>query len=443
MKRATYFCSLAAYGLLAACGRSAQKPSTDAGESPQASAEPAPVVTMLPSLPTSSAGGWMSALPTRGDQAFPPDRASDITPRETLRDAGAKFQADAASFGRDTPFLVGSIRIKPLEAPSVIRHPEFSASVIEGARKRLDLRFDIVMSLHRLRVVLASPGFAWPWGTELRARSDRTGHLVFIPEESGRAERYYVAPMGSLRAWFGERRFDLAPLSPMSVADNGDGPKRLGFRTHRITATTRAGTATLDVANVHGSGGGGGLLARFFLDWLSAAPSSAIGRADDVPLAAEFHWPTGGGILFEMESLDRRAEIAVSALLTPPEETRFDSVAPQVPPAQVFLTRNELEGWRERPIDVPATKSDAAPPPPAQGLVLVNASSQLRVAWLDGVPAAWLSPGARAYLLELPRGKYSLEWRTYLGDIRSTPETVVVPGTSEVTEASVESAQRR
>jgi hypothetical protein len=71
-------------------------------------------------------------------------------------------------------------------------------------------------------------------------------------------------------------------------------------------------------------------------------------------------------------------------------------------------------------------------PAPESGLVLVNATDELRVVWLDGVAVAWVAPGGRLALPMLLRGRYALEWRTFLGDGHDAPDLVVAPGVSEV-----------
>ncbi len=63
--------------------------------------------------------------------------------------------------------------------------------------------------------------------------------------------------------------------------------------------------------------------------------------------------------------------------------------------------------------------------------MLVNSSDELRVAWIDGVPAAWVAPGERFLLPSLQRGRYAVQWRTFLADASDPPETTTVPGTSE------------
>ena len=98
-----------------------------------------------------------------------------------------------------------------------------------------------------------------------------------------------------------------------------------------------------------------------------------------------------------------------------------------------MLSRPELAALRSGPIDLPpAPTTDAAPPRPESGLVLVNATDQLRFVWIDGAAAAWLAPGAREELPALQRGRYVLQWRTFLGDAFEPGHLVSVPGTSDL-----------
>jgi hypothetical protein len=45
-----------------------------------------------------------------------------------------------------------------------------------------------------------------------------------------------------------------------------------------------------------------------------------------------------------------------------------------------------------------------------------------------------VGPGARLAVAGLLRGRYTLEWRTFLGDASTAPEAIVVPGASKMGE---------
>jgi hypothetical protein len=43
-----------------------------------------------------------------------------------------------------------------------------------------------------------------------------------------------------------------------------------------------------------------------------------------------------------------------------------------------------------------------------------------------------VGPGERLALTSMLRGRYAVQWRTFLGDSWEPADTIVVPGTSEV-----------
>jgi hypothetical protein len=345
-------------------------------------------------------------------------------PRESFREAGSKELA------RDPKELAGyalQAVVRTGEGPPAPKGAEVNVPAIEAARRKTEAHMALELSQTRARFVL-STGFVLPPATELRARVDRYGHLVFWPGE----DTYGVAQPGSLRALLGERRLDVAPLSPAEVTFAGEGSRRLGVRTRRIEVATRAAKATLELGVFREAGEGGVLVCRALLDLMGAAPSTAACGSDEVPLHSELRWMTRGVLTFDATSIVRRTDLPAQDLATPPPSAVFVSAPPQVPPAETILTRAELASFRTAPIDLPATAlRDAQPLLPEAGLVLVNSTDELRVAWLDGVPVAWLAPGAREALPSLVRGRYVVQWRTFLGDTWQPPETIVVPGTSE------------
>jgi hypothetical protein len=302
-----------------------------------------------------------------------------------------------------------------------------NAAAIEALRRKTEARFAIDLGPTRARFEL-SGAFVVPPGTELRARSDRYGHLLFWPGES----TYRVAAPGALRALLGERRLDVAPLSPADVHASGEGPHRLGMRTRRVDVTTRAAKALIEVGTLPGAGEGGILVCRFLLDLTSAASSTRACASDEVPLHAELHWTTRGSLTFDVVSINRRVDFAPQDLMAPPASRAFTGAPLPNPGADVLVTRSELGSFRTAPLDVPPSTAHDAQTPPDSGLLLVNSSDELRLAWIDGVPAAWVAPGARLALPSMVRGRYLLQWRTFLGDGWEAPDLLIAPGVSEV-----------
>lgn len=136
-----------------------------------------------------------------------------------------------------------------------------------------------------------------------------------------------------------------------------------------------------------------------------------------------------GGLAFDTMSIDRRSDIAATTMTAPPANVSFTQPALPEPTSQMLIEPGELAAFRTAPAsDVPAALPDASVLLPPAGLVLVNASDEIRFAWLDGAPVAWLAPGARIVLPSLLRGRYGFAWRTFLGDAYDAPITITVPG---------------
>ena len=150
----------------------------------------------------------------------------------------------------------------------------------------------------------------------------------------------------------------------------------------------------------------------WLLIWFVAACAT-----DEIPLHAELRWTTEGALVFDVTSITRRVDLPVQELATPPATATFAAEPLPSSPGEVLLPRGELTAFRNAAVEAPpVTARDAQAPLPDSGLVLVNASDELRVAWLDGAPVAWVAPGARFPLNALLHGKYALQWRTFLGD---------------------------
>ena len=139
-------------------------------------------------------------------------------------------------------------------------------------------------------------------------------------------------------------------------------------------------------------------------------------------------------LTFDVTSIARRTDLAAQDLAAPPAGWTF-SAAP-LPPlaADAWLPKGELAAFRTAAVDVATSppRDAQAPMAPESGLYLVNSSDQLRLAWLDSVPVAWVAAGGRIWLPSLPRGRYVLEWRTFLGDSWEPPEPMTLPGASGV-----------
>jgi hypothetical protein len=414
--------------LLAGCRSTASDP-PDLAASPQAKAEPAPLANVPtaasvspPTLDEVEAGP--PPEPLRTDEPLPAD-----APRELVREVAPRDGGTGKEIVRETRESGVSLQavLRMGEGPGAPRAAEVNAAAIEALRRKTETRLAIDLGFARARFE-PSGAFVLPPGTELRARSDRYGHLLLWPGES----TYRVVAAGALRALLGERRLDVAPLSPADVHGSGEGPHRLGMRTRRIDVTTRAAKALLEVATFPGAGEGGILLCRFLLDLTSAASSTRACAADEVPLHAELHWTTRGALTFDVVGVNRRVDFTPQDLMAPPASLAFTAAPLPNPGADLLVTRSELGSLRTGPVDLPPQPARDAQAPPDSGLLLVNSSDELRVAWIDGVPAAWVAPGVRLPLPTMMRGRYLVQWRTFLGDGWEAPDLVIAPGVSEV-----------
>jgi hypothetical protein len=395
----------------------------DAAPSPQAKAEPAPLANVPPTAggtPSTSgvADGGVTPEPLRSDRPLPADSA-----KEVAHESSGKEPA------RDTRDLAGywmQAVVRSGEGPGPLRAPETNVQAIESTRRKTEAHIAIEASASRARFVL-SGGFVLPQGTELRGRLDRYGHVLLWPGE----DSYRIVEPGALRALFGERRLDVAPMSQANAVPKGDGARRLNMRTRRVDVWTRAAEATVELGTVRESGDAGTLVCRLLLDLMSAPPSTSVCATDEVPLHAELRWTTRGALVFDVTSVARKGDIPAQDLAVPPASAVFTASPPTLATADTLLQRGELVAMRTAPVDVPpASARDAQAPPGDVGLLLVNSTDELRIAWIDGVPAAWVSAGGRLLLPWLLRGRYVLQWRTFLGDAWDPPETVVVPGTN-------------
>jgi hypothetical protein len=161
------------------------------------------------------------------------------------------------------------------------------------------------------------------------------------------------------------------------------------------------------------------------LDLMNAAPSTPLCGDGEFPLRAELRWTMRGSIAFEVTGVLKRekVDVAMTSLLVPPPSAMF-AVGPfGVAGVQAALTPPELAAFRTGPVEMPAV-----PHGNGDGLVVANASDQVRVLHVDGIPVAWVAPGAKDVLSGLQRGRYIVQLRTFLGDSFEQPVSQTVPG---------------
>ncbi|MDB4945982.1 MAG: hypothetical protein JWP97_5516 [Labilithrix sp.] len=395
---------LACLALLACRSPASGDGPEDAMASPQASAMPAPLAS--PQAPPSAAPvvmpeGGPPPVALRGDVALGPD-----------------------TLARETIGYTLSAVMRPSDVPGPPKAPEVNAAGLEAARKKTELRLAIDLSPSRMRLALVGSGWVLPPDTELRSRADHYGHVVVWP---GGLMYRPLAP-GALRALFGERRFDVAPITAASLVARDDVGKRLGIRTRTAEVSTRAAKATFEIGRLPDLGEGGTLLCRVLLDLMNAPPGTPLCADGELPMRAELRWTARGSLSFELTGVLKKADMPTTTLLVPPAAAVYAATPLTPSGVQLDLSPQELAALRTGPVDVP---------PPAHGgsesgLVIANATDQVRLLLVDGIPVAWAAPGAKDIVPGLHRGRYVGQWRTFLGESFEAPFTLIVPGTAAV-----------
>lgn len=76
----------------------------------------------------------------------------------------------------------------------------------------------------------------------------------------------------------------------------------------------------------------------------------------------------------------------------------------------------------------PDPKAEPGANAPAEGIILDNALDRRAYFMLDGAALALVPAKSTRYILGMPRGRYTGEWRTFLGEIIEAPHPLVLPG---------------
>lgn len=284
----------------------------------------------------------------------------------------------------------------------------------------------------RVRVRFGAHAFAIDEGYQLRYDRGHSGGVLMLPSGA-----YRVVPPGALRTVLGERRVDVMPLGPAQVVSLGPST-HLGRNTTRTRVTTAWGTVDLDQVAPPSSPrplskgdarpdasetgetlAGGEALCRALLELVAA--DRALGGSPCasglIPVRAQLGYATGGGLLLEVTSM-REGSIARADLAFPPAGAQL-STAPLPEGKPTFIAPETLLTLRP--------KGDIA------GLELSNKTPLPRVALVDGVPIGVLAPNSER-TLSLRVSKYSVEWRTPLGELVERGIEVDVPGRATVSQ---------
>ena len=385
---------------MAACKTAPLANEADAQASPQALATPAPL--------SSAPAPLSSALPasTAGDAGPPPAplRVDRPLPQDPI--------------AKELPGWTFDATLRAPDAPPPSKGPEIAAAALDALRKKTDAKLTIDVAPGRARLAFTSGAFTLPAGTELRGRSDQFGTVLVDPDGGA----YRIIEHGVLRALLDDRRLDVSPLSGAEVSPRGEG-RRLGVKTRRVEVSTRAGKATFELARYAEIGEGGVVVARIFASLLDVPLTTQVALDGEVPVRVEIAWSTPsqqqgrGGVVFEVTSMTKRADLGAREVGVPPPGASFATGLP-ARASELFATPAEIAALHTGP---PSAETRGT-------LTLVNGTDELRFAWLDGAPVAWLAPRARVDLPNLPKGRWSLAWRSLLGDVADPARAVDVPG---------------
>jgi hypothetical protein len=397
--------AVALFALIVSCRSGGSGDAPLATSSPQAKAEPAPLATLVMPL----------ALDT-GPLASGSD--GGLLPSGMRPDLGLAADTPTPLTENALYTLYASLRMQ--DSPPIAKGPEINSALLEQAKKKLEPRFTVDLGAGRMRWVLDGPGHLLPEGVEIRARTDRLGHVVLF---DGGA-RYRTIGAGSLRSMFQEGRYDFMPLNQAKVLALPGSGYRLGYRTRSIEVSTPAGRVSFEVAKLSELGDAGQLLCRAMLEWVRAAPQLAPCAPDEVPLHAELRFLPRGSTVFEVGRIQKREATRAQLLGCPPATATYGLSELPIASSRTYLSESELAQFHQ----ITDVAIDRAAP---RGLLAQNHSDSIRILWVDGVPVAQIIPGGTHLIVGLARGRYQVQWRTPEG--ASEPSvSIVVPGRTEV-----------
>lgn len=393
----------------------------DAGASPNASILPAPLATEPTDLSDGSAddddaGSRAVALDSTGR----PLAADASPPSPEAMHPSTPLYPETVPYTKETPGVTLDAAFRWRDVPAPPRAPEVSAEGLREAQKltALTLKIDLTEA-GRMRAELSGSAFVLPSHSELRARADHYGHLLVWPNAGG----YRVLPPGALRTVLGERRIDVTPLSPGTIRSQGEG-RRLGVGVRKIELGSSIATVRLELGKLPETGEGGALLCRTLVELGGVDPRTSVCQPGEVPLLAAYTWQEGGGISFEVSLLAKRSDLNASALLVPPAGlAHLPGGLPGVPHG-IFLGREPLAALRTGPLPLPPARDASIP---RDGFVAANHSDRLMYLLLDGVPAVAVPPFAEQYVIGPLRGRYIVQWRTFLGEKVTSPQPTEIP----------------
>ncbi len=399
---------------------------SDAGAAPGASILPRPLATAAEGMLTDggSRGNGQGTDAGRGVRDAAPPPPKPLTANEVLLPDVSRLREQSGVA------LTAFWRWKRVPTPAQV--PQAATNTIEPMRRLARGQWRVQLTTAgRMRASFVSRGLPLPPRSALLAREDRYGSIVLWPDE----RHYRVLPPGTLRATLGERRADINPMSPGKAEALGEG-ERLGFKTRKVKLTSSFGTLQLELAPMLEAGRGGPLLCRLLVEIAGIDPSIKLCRGPEVALAADYSWTggepeEGGGIRFEVTAVSRQNDFPASELAVPPAGARQSPSSLPSVSGGMFFSEAELAAFRSEEAAPPSPPSPGAP---EVGLKASNQSDLLLYLLLDGVPVAAVEPWGETAIRGPLSGRYSVQWRTFLGEIigetseHHLPATIIYGG---------------
>jgi hypothetical protein len=379
--------------------------------------EPSPNASILPAPLATAPERTATGAATGADAAVPSDAGTDAEAGEPERLREDRWLPEDSAELRETAGIKLKARFRWPDVPAAPRPPEANAEALDRARGASTFDVGIELGAGRLRLRLASDRFLLPEGTELRARSDRFGHVLLFPDGS----RYVTVQAGALRAVLNEHRTDAVELTYAAASPIGNG-RPFGLTSEKAAFVTPLGRLELEQARVSGSLDDGVTLCRLLLELAGAAPESSACGSELVPVRADYVFASGGRLLFETMAFERVTEMDPAALRVPPSgaEHRIGEL-PEVRSPLLFGS-GQTRAFRNRPTARVEAKDGVR-----EGLLLVNADDLPKYVLVDGVPVVRLPPGGAGVVVDLLPGSYAVSSRSFLSDELAPPAAVGVP----------------
>lgn len=405
--------------LVAACGDTSV-PAVDGGVEQDASI-PSPIATEPPEPLGTDAGspndGGIIGLPADSSGRLIIPDAGAVPPEPLRADSALSPEApgskDLAGFSLDAVF-------RWRDVPPATKLAETSNDGLKEANRLTSLAMRVHMADGgRMRIEFASRALPLPAGTELRARADRWGHLLLWPNSTD----YRVVPAGALRTLLGERRVDVTPLAPGQIKATGDG-KRLGLTARKIEVTAPLGTLRVELGKVADAVDAAPLLCRSFMEMVGVDPKTPACQSGEVPLFASWSWVDGGGIAWEATAITKRTDLLAGDFVIPPAGARYAASGLPIAPGGILLSKDELSAFRTGPLPSPSPPASLAP---GEGFIAVNQTDTLLYVLIDGVPVALVPAQSDRYVIGTTRSRYSVQWRTFLGEKILPAATIEMP----------------